>query len=154
MENIDDLLMMTSEEIDFESLSEGTLKELALCDDLFIATSALGELSGRNSAEAGPIALKILSESHGDRYLQACALETLFGTNREQATNFIKTQAEICDPYILNTILELMIEEQSYFKSSKTSSLVNVILNRLKRLDKNHPFPRIELEVKFKRLYD
>ncbi len=56
-----------------------------LGDELFIATSAFGELASRNSSLATNMAWEILSNSQGDRYLQATALETLFQGNRELA---------------------------------------------------------------------
>ncbi|GAA6615893.1 hypothetical protein [Scytonema sp. NUACC26] len=74
-ENID---FMTDDDIDYGSLSEDVLKQLALGDELFIATSALVELRLRKSDMAAMVAWEILSNSLGDKYLQATALSVLF----------------------------------------------------------------------------
>ncbi len=92
-ENID---FMTDDDVDYKSLSEDVLKELALGDELFIATSALVELKLRKSASCAIISWKILSKNLGDKYLQAAALSVLFDMNQEQAINFMLKQTQYC----------------------------------------------------------
>ncbi|MBD2773835.1 hypothetical protein [Iningainema tapete] len=150
---INELMMLTDQDIDYRSLSENTLKELALGDELFIATSALGELSRRKISITALIAWEILSKSRGDRYLQASALEILFNLNREQAMDYISKQAQHSNPYILNTILELMIENESEFKSERALSIVRIVGERLQEFDESAEYPSMFLRDSFLKLY-
>lgn len=138
------LMMLTDDEIDYNTLSDGELKELALGDELFIATSALGELENRNGNLGAEVAWKILSNSKGDRYLQAAALETLFQCNPERALDYMKEQAQKGDRYILNTIVELIFENNSYFQTNSPLSLLYTVLEQVKNLSEDEPV--IELE--------
>ncbi|MBC6422752.1 MAG: hypothetical protein GDA43_15480 [Hormoscilla sp. SP5CHS1] len=67
---IDEFYILTDDLIDYSSLSSDTLKELALGEELFIATSALAQLATINSSLAAAVAADILSHLRGDRYLQ------------------------------------------------------------------------------------
>ncbi len=150
---VDELIMMTDSDINYSSLSEDTLKELALADELFIATSAITELAIRKSSIAAPVAWEILSKSHGDCYLQAAALEVLFNLNQELALDYIKKQAQYYNPYILNSIMELMIENESDFKSGRALSVVRIVLGRLQESDEEAKFPEPEVRDSFLKLY-
>lgn len=142
---INELMMLADNEIDYDTLSDGELKELALGDELFIATSALGELENRNGNLGAEVAWEILSNAKGDRYLQSAALETLFQSNPELALDYMKEQAQNCDRYVLNTILELMIENPSDFQSALALSIVLLVRERIKNL--NHEQDCIAPEV-------
>ncbi len=131
-ENID---FMTDDDIDYSSLSGDVLKQLALGDELFIATSALVELRLRKSDIAAMVAWEILSKSLGDKYLQAAALSVLFDMNQEQAINFMLKQTQYFDLYILNTVMELMIENEAAFKSNQASFMVTLVKKRLQELN-------------------
>jgi hypothetical protein len=72
-----------------------------------------------------------LSKSLGDKYLQAAALSVLFDMSQEQAINFMIKQTQYSDSYILNTIMELMIENEADFKSEAASSIVGRYSNSL-----------------------
>lgn len=145
--------LMTDGDIDYGDLSENVLKKLALGDELFIATSALVELRLRESVAAALIAYEILSESKGDKYLQATALSVLFGTNKEQAINYMLKEAPSCEPYILNTIMELMIENEADFQFVPVSSLVTVVKGRLPSLENSTKFPTTEVRDTFLHTY-
>lgn len=150
---VDELIMMSDNQIDYSSLSSDTLKTLALGDELFIATSAITELVNRKSSIAGTVAWEILSKSDGDCYLQAAALSILFNLNREQALDYIIKQAQYCNPYILNSIMELMIENESDFKSGHALSFVRIVSGRLKKFDESAKFPEPEVRHSFLKLY-
>lgn len=124
---VNDLMMLADDDIDYSSLSVETLKELALGDELFIATSALGELANRDRSLGAEVAKGILLESRGDRYLQSAALEILFQRNREQALDYMVRYAKECDRYILHTIMELIIENKDDFKSGIALSVSRLI---------------------------
>lgn len=151
--NSENLDFMTDDDIDYSNLSEDVLKQLALGDELFIATSALVELRLRKNAIAAIIAWKILSKSLGDKYIQAAALSVLFDMNQEQAINFMLKQTQHSDSYILNTIMELMIENETDFKSEPASSIVNIVKERLRELDNSIKFPEPEVRDRFLHIY-
>ncbi|MEC4813452.1 MAG: hypothetical protein SAK29_09300 [Scytonema sp. PMC 1069.18] len=151
--NSENLDFLTDDDIDYSNLSEDVLRELALGDELFIATSALVELRLRKNAVAATIAREILSKSLGDKYLQATALSVLFDMNQEQAINFMLKQAQDSDSYLLNTIMELMIENEADFKSEPASSIVNIVKDRLLELSNSKRFPEPEVKEKFLHLY-
>ncbi len=150
---INDLMMLTDEDIDYSSLSLDILKELALGDELFIANSALGELSERNSGIAGSIAWEILLNLHGDCYLQAAALEIIFQFDREKALDYISREVYFCNTYILNSIMELIIENEFKFKSKNTLPSVRIVLQRLKEVDFTAQYPEPEVRDNFLNTY-
>jgi hypothetical protein len=149
-ENID---FMTDDDIDYTELSEEILQQLALEDELFIANSALVELRLRKSNIAAIVAWDILSKPLGDKYLQAAALSTLFEMKQEQAIDFMLKQAQYCELYILNTIIELIIENENNFKSESASSLITLVKERLQKLDNSAKFPELELRNRFLQMY-
>jgi hypothetical protein len=110
---INDLMILDDEQIDYDSLSEEQLHQLVYSDNLFMATSALIELRFRNKILACLSASSILSNSSGDCYLQAAAIETLFQTNPHRAMDYMKTLDGTCHPYILNSIMEIIMENSS-----------------------------------------
>jgi hypothetical protein len=150
---IHELMMLTDDEIDYNTLSDEELKELALGDEMFIATSALGELENRNSNLGAEVAWEILSSSKGDRYLQSAALETIFQSNRELAWDYISQHVWDCDRYILNTILELMIENPSDFQSALASSVFLLVRERIKNLNQEEECISPEVIDSFLNLY-
>lgn len=157
---INELMMLTDNQIDYSGLSEAELKELALGDELFLATSALGELASKNKSIAANVAKVILSNSRGDRYLQAAALETLFQCNRGQALDYISKYAMECvheahpddERYILNTIMEIIIENQSDFHSGLGWSVFSSVSERIKKMN-SEEFSDPEVRDSFLNLY-
>ena len=99
--NADELMMLTEDQIDFESLSIDILKNLALGDELFIATSALAKLEECDKEQAEIISWTILSKQKGDFLLQALALEVMFNCNPDKAINFINAHWETTDDVLL-----------------------------------------------------
>jgi hypothetical protein len=152
--NSEYLDLMTDDDIDYTKLSEDVLQELALGDELFIATSALVELRLRKSAIAAIVAWEILSKSLGDKYLQASALSVLFDMNKEQAINFMLKQTQYSDLYIINTIMELMIENETDFKCEPASYIVSIVKERLRELDNSTKLPEAEVRDKFLDIYE
>jgi mRNA-degrading endonuclease RelE of RelBE toxin-antitoxin system len=151
---IHELMMLTDDEIDYNTLSDDELKELALGDELFIATCALGELENRNGNLGADVAWEILSNSKGDRYLQAAALETLFQSNQKRALHYMSQQAQKCDRYLLKTIIELIIENPSDFSSGIGWSVSRLARERIKNFKDQEEFITPELIGSFLNLYD
>lgn len=134
---ITDLMMLNDDDIDYSSLSEDTLKALALGEELFMANSALVELAIRHRSLAAELAFKILENSLGDSYLKATALEIMVNNNREKAIELIQSQIHTWDEYMLNTVREIIAENQNYFKSA----VVRQVIERLKEFDVSANFP-------------
>ena len=153
MNDIDKLLILTADEINFSRLTPKILEKLALSEDLFIATLALGELLNRDNSAAATIAQTILAESLGDHFLQASALETLFRTAPKQALTYMTAHVADCDLYFLNTMMELSIEEVPFFKSQANLELITVVLDRLLTLDNNVTQVDPKVRAKFKKTY-
>ncbi len=151
---IHELMMLTDNEIDYDSLSDDELKELALGDELFIATSALGELENRNSNLGAEVAWEILSNAKGDRYLQAAALETLFQSNQKRALHYMTQRSRNWDHYLLKTVIELIIENPSVFSSGLGWSVSRLIRERITNFKDEEQFIAPELIDSFLRLYD
>jgi len=147
--SINELLMLTDDQIDYPSLPEDTLKQLALSDELFVATSALTELSIRNSPCAASTAWEILSQAHGDHHLQAGAIEVLFEVNRKQAMDWMEQQAPGCAPFMLKTIMELIMENESAFKAEPGLSIAHLVIERLAEFDEETRFPHLEVKSSF-----
>ncbi|NER19774.1 MAG: hypothetical protein F6J96_03245 [Symploca sp. SIO1C2] len=141
--------MMTSEEIDYSNLSEEVLKQLALSEDAFIATEALGELSMRSSNTIIPVAKEILSHSNSDIYLKSSALETLFDLDYPYAVNYILHKVADCESYMLNSAMELLIEAELDLKSDSVQKIVSIILNRIQKTGDKVHFPSAEVKFKF-----
>ena len=130
---IDDLMILTDDQIDYTSLSDDTLQELALGEELFMATSALVQLATINKSLAAVVAEDILSHSKGDRYLQATAIETLFGLDKGRAIEYLlEAVPEESDSYILNAIAELVIENRSDFQSGMGGRVFRLLWSKIK----------------------
>jgi hypothetical protein len=108
--NADELMMLTEDQIDFESLSIDILKNLALGDELFMATSALVVLGFRDQEQAEMIAWKILSEQKGDSHLQALALEVMFNCNPDKTIDFIQTYRGKMNNILLDAVEDIIKE--------------------------------------------
>ena len=147
------LSLMNDEDIDYSLLPEDVLKKLALGNEFYIATSALMELWVRESSATAPLAWEILSNSHGDRYLQATALRVLFRTNKEKALDYMIRQAQECDIFVLNEMMQLIVENPSDFTWAYDSSVVRIIFEQLKKLEDEQELIDKEVRDSFLKLY-
>jgi hypothetical protein len=151
--SIDDLSMLGDDQIDYATLSDETLRELALGDDLFVANSALATLAIRHSKLAAPLACDILTKPHGDRYLHAAALNVLFSMDQKRAVDYMIRQAQELDSYVLNTLAEIMLENHDYFKSEATIPIVRTVIQRMQQCNSATKWPDSEVRENFLRLY-
>jgi len=149
MINVNELLILTDDQIDYPSLSENMLEQLALSEELFIATSALTELSIRNSPCAASVAREILCQDRGDYHLQARALEVLFEVNPKQAMYLILQQVPTCGAFMLNAIMELILENEPDFKSEAGLFLTHLVIERLAEFDEKTTLPQPEVKSIF-----
>lgn len=150
---INDLMILDDEQIDYDSLSEEQLHQLVLSDNLFMATSALIELRFRNKILASLLASDILSKSYGDCYLQAAAIETYFQTNPHRAMDYMTKLDGNCHPYILNSIMEIIMENLSYFQSKIGSKVTQIIYDIVQSLTGGDEFIDSEVKSKFLNWY-
>jgi len=148
------LSLMNDEDIDYSIIPEALLQELALGNELYIATSALVELWMRENSEVGPIAWEILSTSHGDLYLQATALSALFSTDKEKALNYMSKKVVDCEPLLLNEIMKLMIDSPSDFLLSSTYRILQTTVERLTNLKDEQAFIEPEVKQDFMQIYN
>lgn len=147
--DINDLSILSDNQINYSSLSEEILAKLVFGDDLFVATSALSELSKRKSRRTGTLANEILLKKHGDRYLQAEALETLFNYDKEVAMNYIEKTIDCCDSYVFNSILELMIENPDFFKLEKRLVVIQSAFKRIHDSIEENKWPEQDVAEAF-----
>lgn len=75
---VNDLLMLTDQEIDFGGLSVEMLEQLALESDPYIANAALTELWARNRVMAAEASQELLARVTNEHFLQATALRVVF----------------------------------------------------------------------------
>jgi hypothetical protein len=115
----DDLLLLPDDAIDYKALEANVLLELATQDsEPYLATSALGELSGRGAPEARTAALAILANEPWDRYLSAFAVGVLCRIDCGQATEVMRRLlAQTNDPKILGAMIECVLSEPDHFSS-------------------------------------
>jgi len=133
--NINEILLLNHDQIDYASLLDETLKSLALSEDMFIATSALAELARRKSSLAASVAYNILDESLGDSFLRSEALETLFDVDRERALAYIGTHARFADSSLVRTMMALMVENSAIFHVVSAASTTRAVTQRVNELD-------------------
>ncbi len=133
--DINEILLLNHDQIDYASLLDETLKSLALSEDMFIATSALTELARRKSSLAASVAYNILDKSLGDSFLQSEALETLFDVDHERALAYIGTHARFADSSLVRTMMALMVENSAIFHVVSAASTTRAVTRRVNELD-------------------
>lgn len=111
---INDYYMLTDQEIDYEQLPEDILEQLALYIEPYVANSALTELIIRESPRATSVALEIMATRSHERYLLSTALLALFRFDREKAWDYMTEHFPIVDPYLLKTMMELLLYETEF----------------------------------------
>lgn len=128
------LLTLNADEIDYSSLPEAVLEKLALAEEPFIATLAVGELVTRRSSRARPVLSELLdtSKSQADRYLQAAALEGLYEIDANAALQHIATHSAQSDPYVLSSMIELIQGNEPDPNAEPARSAIQAVAARLR----------------------
>jgi len=111
---VNDLLMLTDQEIDFKVLSVEMLEQLALESDPYIANAALTELWARNRTMASEAAQELLARNTNEHFLQATALRVVFANNPEAVLHYILTRGATIHPQLLNTLIDLLMYESDF----------------------------------------
>lgn len=99
--------MYTPEDIDFEALSDDTLRALALEIDPFIATSALAELSARGGRAALDVARELLGTT-SDPWLRGAAFEIVVEGDPALAMRWAGDHVAALDDEDLGKIAEVL----------------------------------------------
>lgn len=141
----EDIDMLTDDQIDYGDLPDLTLRNLVVGEDLFVANSALTTLAMRKSQLAVELAEDIIVNTLGDAYLQAAAINILFDRDRERSLHLLITLIASCKPYVFNTILELMIQNSIFFRSTNALQVVRSALERIAQTDKSSKWSRREV---------
>lgn len=140
------LIMLTDDEIDYENLSDHVLKGLALDVEPYIAQSALTELLLRESSQAVPTAVKILSSSLADQYLRGTALKILFRMERDKALDYMIEYTPNVEPYVLNRMMTLLLYESDFRYELAASRLIASQLQKIE--DKQELEPEVVKDFK------
>lgn len=121
---VNDLLLLTDPEIDYKSLADEILEQLALESDPYIANSSLIELWTRNGAMATETAWQLLLRPPDEPFLQSTALRIIFARAREKALDYIMANVEDVHPQLLNTIVELLMYESDFRYEMQIAAVV------------------------------
>jgi hypothetical protein len=133
---IDALLVLPADDIEYGSLSMPTLVALAIqTTDPFIATSALGELAQRDPRETTTAAERILDGDVWDPHLTAFALTLLYDRSPEAAMLRMQRLARSCDSSIvLAAMMENILSDSDRFTSPEPARLARAIAHRVAAL--------------------
>ena len=128
--NINELLILSSSEIDFEGLEASDLERLIECtSDLFVKTEALGELSDKDSAKALSIALSSWNKQEGDKFYMAQSLSTILRLDRKRGLNILRVSLSTCDRYILNAVSNIVVD--NFNEYANHSDILIIIKDRV-----------------------
>jgi hypothetical protein len=130
--SLDQLEMLSDHQIEYDTLTDDVLAHLARGHDLFVATSALTELSIRQSPLAVSIARDIVDKRLGDHFLIATALDKLFKFDQDAAVDAIARLAAEAHPKLLGSMLEIIEENESAFQNPEGRAATEAVARRLK----------------------
>lgn len=82
-------------------------------------SEALLQLSNQNPSVAIDLSFNILNDGKGDVFLQAFSLDILYDLDRPKALNFIRTNCEKIELYLLGEMLSLVTMDSSFIKEDK-----------------------------------
>ena len=136
-EDVFNLTLLDPQDVDFGDLPQTVLEKLALGTEPYFANYALGELDKRNPDLARVVSTKVLSSVGADPYLKAAALEVLYHRDLEAASSFMRVQVLNCDPYLLKTMMDLLLGETRESWNNIHTELGSVIAVRLAQLTPN-----------------
>ena len=132
---VDDLLILTEDQIDYASLDLDLLAELARqATEPFIATSALASLSSRDELTAQDVCEEILRRPDGDTHLRAYAMTTLYSLSPERGLRQMEQCADSdIDERLLGSVIENVMSDIDRFKSGHRE-LVSKLIAKARRV--------------------
>ena len=154
MPNVDELLLLTYDEIDFTNIDNGSLYHLERqTQDPFIATSALGELSQRDTPQTRAAATAIL-ESPWDQHLAAYATTILYGIDKDESIRRMSAMIDRCpDPKVLGAMVENVLSDRERFERDDVRWLLHRLVTSVKNMAAD-AFSDMEERAEFLALYD
>jgi hypothetical protein len=150
--DIDWLTALDISDVDFTSLPEHVVQQLALGTEPNFATLAIVELRRRDSQLAAKTATRLLSSAEVDRYLKSSALSVLFDTDRATALRYMLAHADNADPCLVNAMMEIMIRDADSFRAEDGFRLVQLIMDRLKTISDDE-YPSEDIRELFAEMY-
>lgn len=127
------LLMLNADDIEYQTLADDVLENLALSSEPYIATLSLTELVRRQSPRARPVIDKLLGgSSQADRYLRASALEGMFELEPDAAMRYIAANAAGSEPYVLNSMVELILVNEPDPEAEPAASAIHAVAEQLR----------------------
>lgn len=124
--------MLNADDIEYASLTDDVLEHLALSEEPYIATLSVAELVRRHSPRARPVIDKLLSGSEADRYLRVAALEGMYELEPDGAFQYIAAHARTSDPYLVNSMVELILANEPDPKADPARSAIRAVAERLR----------------------
>jgi hypothetical protein len=150
--DIDWLTALDTSDVDFTTLPERVVQQLALGTEPNFATLAIVELQRRDSPLAAETAIHLLYSERADLYLKSAALSVLFDLDRATALLYMLAHVDNADPYLLNAIMEIMISNNEFFRAEEGLRLVPLVKARLKTISDDQN-PREDLRELFAEMY-
>jgi hypothetical protein len=150
--DIDWLTALDTSDVDFTTLPEHIVQQLALGTEPNFATLAIVELQRRDSPLAAETAIHLLYSEQADLYLKSAALSVLFDLDRATALLYMLAHVNNADPYFLNAIMEIMISNNEFFRAEEGLRLVPLVKARLKTISDDE-YPREDLRELFAEMY-
>ena len=132
--DISNLLMMTSDDIDFESLEVDVLEALIRSnEDQFIATDALHELNVKDSQRSLIISKEILEGSFGDKFLMAQAISIIYLLEPNFLFRGFRERISQYGPVLLDELVDLFWVDLKEKKGDQLfQSNLNILVEQLK----------------------
>jgi hypothetical protein len=127
---VSSLLMYTPDQIDFDALSTETLRALALEIDPFIATSALAELSIRDSKVATEASRTLLAETD-DRWLRSSAFSQVLDADPAEALDWLAPRLDGLDDESLGMLLTTLADDPTWAPVPAAGAVVEALESRL-----------------------
>ncbi|MEJ2065939.1 MAG: hypothetical protein P8X74_22110 [Reinekea sp.] len=128
--DINKLLMLSSNEIDFDELETSDLEQLiGNTSDLFVKTEALGELFFKDRLKALSIAISAWNEQEGDKFYLAQSLSIILRLDRKYGLKILRSSLNTCDKYILNAVSNLVVDDFNEYANH--SDILKMIKDRV-----------------------
>ena len=135
--NLNALMLIPHDQIDYTSLDADTLRGLATQNsEPYIATSALAELGARAGHEARAAAVTILSTELWDRHLFAFAITTLCDIDCEEAARTMPRLLDVTsDAKVLGAMVECVLSHPDNFSSDSGQEILGRLATKVARVD-------------------
>jgi hypothetical protein len=133
--NIEDLLILGDDQIDYTALDATTLLRLATQEEEpYVATSALGELGSRRDPAVLVACTSVLEREMWDQHLYAFALTTLFEFEHSKAFERMEHLLDTTnETMVINGMAECVASDLDYFDHGPQRAFANALAAPLLR---------------------